>query len=41
MKIWKQIVSLPFFPDLENNKIKYIINCINQFDKKIENNESL
>jgi len=41
MKIWKQIVSLPFFPDLENNKIKYIINCINQFDQKIENNESL
>jgi len=41
MKIWKQIVSLPFFPDLENNKIKYIINCIKKFDRKIENNESL
>ena len=35
MKVWKNIVSLPFFPDLENKKINYIINCINQFDKKI------
>jgi len=41
MKIWKQIVSLPFFPDLENKKINYIINCLKQFDKKIENYENL
>ncbi len=41
MKVWKEIVSLPFFPDLENKKIKYIINCIKQFDKKIENHENL
>ena len=34
MKVWKDIVSLPFFPDLENKKINYIINCLNQFDKK-------
>ena len=37
MKVWKKIVSLPFFPDLENKKINYIINCLNQFDKKIDN----
>ena len=37
MKVWKDIVSLPFFPDLENKKINYIINCLNQFDKKINN----
>ena len=41
MKVWKEIISLPFFPDLENKKIKYIINCIKQFDKKIENHENL
>ena len=41
MKIWKQIVSLPFYPDLKSNKIKYIINCIKKFDNKIENNENL
>ena len=33
MKVWKNIVSLPFFPDLENKKINYIINCLNKFDK--------
>jgi perosamine synthetase len=37
MKVWKDIVSLPFFPDLENKKINYIISCLNQFDKKINN----
>ena len=37
MKVWQDIVSLPFFPDLENKKINYIINCLNQFDKKINN----
>ena len=35
MKIWKEIVSLPFFPDLENKKINYIINCLKQFYKKL------
>ena len=34
MTIWKKIVSLPFFPDLENKKIDYIINCLKSFDKK-------
>ena len=33
-KIWKEIVSLPFFPDLENNKIDYVIKCLKIFDKK-------
>ena len=40
MKVWKGIVSLPFFPDLENKKINYIINCLNQFDKKINNSKN-
>ena len=34
MSIWKQIVSLPFFPDLKNKEIDYIINCLKNFDKK-------
>ncbi len=34
-KIWKEIVSLPFFPDLENKKINYIIKCLKNFDKKL------
>jgi len=35
MKIWKKMISLPFFPDLENQKIDYIINCLKNFDEKI------
>ena len=31
--IWKEIVSLPFFPNLENKKINYIINCLKKFDE--------
>tara|TARA_Y100000590_G_scaffold142531_1_gene163593 strand:+ start:10449 stop:11603 length:1155 start_codon:yes stop_codon:yes gene_type:complete len=34
-KIWKQIISLPFYPDLENKKIDYIIKCLKIFDNKI------
>ena len=36
LEIWKEIVSLPFFPDLEDKKISYIINCLKTFDKKIQ-----
>jgi perosamine synthetase len=35
IKIWKEIVSLPFYPDLNDQKIKYIINCLKSFDKKM------
>ncbi len=35
MAIWKEIVSLPFFPDLGKKEINYIINCLKSFDKKI------
>ena len=34
LKIWKQIISLPFYPDLENKKIDYIIKCLKKFDQK-------
>lgn len=33
--IWKEIVSLPFYPDLNDQKINYIINCLKSFDKKM------
>jgi len=35
MTIWKQILSLPFFPDLENKKIDYVIKCLKNFDNKM------
>lgn len=31
--IWKEIVSLPFFPDLESKKIEHVIKCLRSFDK--------
>lgn len=34
-KVWKEIISLPFYPDLEEKKIKYIINCLTDFDRNI------
>ena len=39
MQIWKKIISLPFYPDLDDKKINYIVNCLKIFDKKI--NEKL
>ena len=36
MKIWKEIFSVPFYPDLENKNIKFIINCIKHFDRMVE-----
>jgi perosamine synthetase len=41
MKVWKEIVSLPFFPDLTNKKIDYIIKCLVSFDKKYLRYENL
>ena len=41
MKVWKEIVSLPFFPDLTNKKVDYIINCLISFDKKYLKYENL
>ena len=32
LKIWKEIVSLPFFPELNNNQIDYVIKSLCQFD---------
>ena len=35
LQIWKEIVSLPFFPDLNSKEIEYVINCLKSFDKKM------
>ena len=41
-KNWKKIISLPFFPDLEQKNINYIINCLKTFDKKlVKKNETI
>ena len=33
-QIWKKIVSLPFFPDLKDKEINYVIKCLKDFDKQ-------
>lgn len=37
MSVWRKIVSLPFYPDLDDKKINYILNCLKVFDKKVTN----
>ena len=32
LKIWKELVSLPLFPELKKNQVKYIIKVIKIFD---------
>ena len=36
MKIWKEIFSVPFYPDLKSKNINFIINSIKKFDRIIE-----
>ena len=33
-QIWKKIVSLPFFPDLQDKEINYVIKCLKDFDEQ-------
>ena len=37
LKVWKEKVSLLFFPDLDDKEINYIIKCLKLFDKKNSN----
>jgi dTDP-4-amino-4,6-dideoxygalactose transaminase len=32
--VWKELVSLPFYSDLKNNEISYIIKALREFDDK-------
>ena len=34
-QIWRKIVSLPFFPDLKDKEINYVIKCLKDFDKQL------
>jgi perosamine synthetase len=35
-KIWKELITLPLFPDMTFSQVKYISNLVQKFDKKIE-----
>ena len=35
LEVWKEIVVLPFFPELKNNEINFVIKALCQFDSKI------
>ena len=32
--IWKQLLSLPLFPDIKSDQINYIIKKVKEFDTK-------
>ena len=34
LKIWKELFSLPFFPDIKKSQIEYVIKAVREFDKK-------
>ena len=35
--IWKQLLSLPLFPDIKSDQINYIIKKVKEFDTKFRN----
>ena len=34
LKVWKELISLPFFPDIKMKQVEYIIRAIREFDNK-------
>ena len=35
LKIWKDLVTVPTFPELTDKQLNYVIKCIKEFDNKI------
>ena len=35
LKIWKELVTVPTFPELTDKQLHYVIKCIREFDNKI------
>ncbi|MFH1486144.1 MAG: DegT/DnrJ/EryC1/StrS family aminotransferase, partial [Chloroflexota bacterium] len=33
--VWKRIVTMPLFPDLTNEQVDYIIECVRQFGSRL------
>lgn len=36
LKIWKELVTIPTYPELTNQDLNYVISCLKQFDKKLK-----
>ena len=36
LKVWKELVTLPCFPDMKDQEVNYIINAIKEFDVGIK-----
>ncbi len=34
LNVWKELFSLPFFPDIKNSQIDYVIKSVKEFDRK-------
>ena len=39
IRVWKELVTLPCFPDMKNQEVNYIINTIKVFDKQLTKND--
>ena len=39
LRVWKELVTLPCFPDMKNQEVNYIINTIKVFDKQLTKND--
>ena len=37
LKTWKELVSLPLFPELKKTEVKYITNIVKKFDQNFKN----
>ena len=36
LKVWKELVTLPCFPDMKNQEVNYVIKIIKEFDNAIQ-----
>ena len=41
LKVWKELVTVPTFPELTDNQLHFVIKSLKEFDKRIENHENL
>jgi len=39
LRVWKELVTLPCFPDMKNQEVNYIINAIKEFDRRLTKND--
>ena len=36
LKVWKEFVTVPTFPKMNDKKVYFVIKCLREFDNKIQ-----